>query len=94
MVQDDTDGSGPEIIELQKTNVAATYAVAAHYWSSHDYGPSTPTLQLFINDELVHEQTGPALIDHDLWEIGTISGETGEFTPIDTVTPDFFPDFM
>jgi len=54
---DDTDGAGPENINLNNPENGVTYLVAAHYYDDHGFGPSTATIRIYIYGELVFEQS-------------------------------------
>jgi hypothetical protein len=51
---DDTDGSGPENLNLNNPE-AVTYRVGAFYFADHNYGPSYATIRIFLAQVLVFE---------------------------------------
>ena len=90
MVDDDTDGWGPELIRFVGPE-AVEYAVGVHYFSDHDYGPSDVTLIFLVDgtEELTATRTG--LLNRQFWDIARIDGETGEATLVDELYPSGFP---
>ena len=65
--RDDTDGAGPENINLDiPENV--TYCVGVHYWNDHGYGASYATVRVYIYSQLVFEASDYLLTHLDMWE--------------------------
>ena len=79
--RDDTDGAGPENLNLAGPSEGATYRIAAHYWSDHGFGTSYATLRVYLAGELVYERADVALEPHDLWDVGALSWPSGAFEP-------------
>ena len=52
---DDTDGAGPENINLDNPETGVTYKVGVHYYNDHGYGVSYATLRLYFFGELIFE---------------------------------------
>ena len=76
--RDDTDGAGPENLNLDAPANGATYRVGVHYWHDHDYGDSLATVRIYIYGALVAEFADVNLTHHDLWDVATIHwGENG-----------------
>ncbi len=87
MLKDDTDGAGPEIIELEHPQDGMSYRVAVHYWHDHGYGMSMPMVQIWIDGVLAQStpaNLGPSMEHLDLWEVATIEWPSGEVTPLTT----------
>jgi len=76
--RDDTDGAGPENINLDIPEEGVTYRVGVHYWNDHGYGPSYATLRVYIYAALVFEQAGVMLLDKDMWEVCTVDWPSGK----------------
>ena len=79
--RDDTDGAGPENLNLGMPQDGADYRVAAHHWNDHGFGPSFATVRVYITGELAWELSGVQLDHHDLWDVGTLSWPSGTFVP-------------
>jgi hypothetical protein len=96
--RDDTDGAGPENLNLNSPENGATYRVGVHYWHDHDYGDSLATVRIYIYGELVAEFADVSLTHHDLWDVATIHwGETGvDIIPSwdDPANPVITPDYQ
>lgn len=84
---DDTDGTGPENINIAvPENVE--YRIAAHYYDDKEFGQSIARVKVFVGGELVAEYEN-GLVRSDMWEVATIDGRTGEVTPVGRLTPDY-----
>lgn len=84
--RDDTDGAGPENLNLDEPEDGATYRIGVHAWSDHKLGPSFATLRVYVYGELVWERAGIELENHELWDAATLSWPSGAVTPV--VGPD------
>jgi hypothetical protein len=65
--RDDTDGIGPENLNLQRPEDGKTYRVGVHYFSDHGLGPSFATVRIYIHGNLVFEQSDVELREFDFW---------------------------
>jgi hypothetical protein len=65
---DDTDGAGPENINLALPE-AVTYRVGVHHWNDHGYGPGFATVRVYIEGVLVWESELTKLFDSDMWQV-------------------------
>jgi hypothetical protein len=75
--RDDTDGAGPENINLDiPENVA--YRVGVHYWNDHGYGASYATVRVYIYAQLVFEVLDVMLVDSDMWEVCSVEWPSGK----------------
>ena len=75
--RDDTDGGGPECINLDIPEQNATYRVGVHYWNDHSYGPAHARVRVYIYSFLVFEAADVVLLDKDMWEVCTIDWPSG-----------------
>ena len=91
--RDDTDGAGPENLNLVSPPDGRTYAVGAMYWSSHGFGTVHATIRVYVDGALVWEGSQD-LVEHDLWCAVTIDSSSGAVTPCGTVTPGYDPTFF
>lgn len=71
--RDDTDGSGPENLNLALPEMGMTYKIGVHYWHDHDFGTSFATVRAYIFGELEFEVSGVRLEDSDMWTVAKIS---------------------
>ncbi|MCK6548538.1 choice-of-anchor D domain-containing protein [Myxococcota bacterium] len=84
---DDVDGFGPENINLNST-AAGNYRVLVHYFSDHNQGPTTATVEVYVAGNLAG--TFSRQLDCDnLWTVGTVNwnGNGGTFSPSTTTLP-------
>ena len=93
--RDDTDGAGPENINLDIPEEGVNYRVGVHHWNDHGYGPSYATLRVYIYAFLVFEQAGVMLLDLDMWEVCTVEWPSGKVVVVTgkdggyKITPDY-----
>ena len=80
---DDTDGTGPENLNLMIPGVGTTYDIFVHYWSDHGFGPSTATVRVYLNGQLAFE-AHQALVNHDMWPVARIVWGVGVVAPLGT----------
>jgi hypothetical protein len=80
---DDTDGSGPENINLDNPESGTAYRVGVHYYNDHGYGVSYATLRLYIFGELVFEERDKEMYDNEWWVVASVEWPSTEITPID-----------
>ncbi|MFO0748662.1 MAG: choice-of-anchor D domain-containing protein [Myxococcota bacterium] len=67
--RDDTDGAGPENVNLNLPEAGNCYRVGVHYWNDHSFGKSNATLRVYVYSNLVFEMTDVELVNHDLWTV-------------------------
>jgi hypothetical protein len=79
--RDDTDGAGPENVNLNIPEEGLTYRVGVHYWNDHGFGPSLATVRIYIYTSLVFSVTDVELVNHDLWEVAEIKWPSGQVDP-------------
>lgn len=68
--RDDVDGFGPEIFTLARPR-PGKYRVRVHYFSDHQNGPTTATIQVFLAGQVVF-QGSQALSSGGSWEAFTL----------------------
>ncbi|MGB0590396.1 MAG: hypothetical protein ACPGU1_12035 [Myxococcota bacterium] len=78
--RDDTDGAGPENLNLNTTEEGAAYGIMVHAWHDHGYGDSLATIRIYVLGELLYEKSGVTLTHNEGWEVGTLNSAL-EFTP-------------
>ncbi|MGM0577416.1 MAG: choice-of-anchor D domain-containing protein [Myxococcota bacterium] len=93
--RDDTDGWGPENLNLAIPEDDATYRVGVHSWNDHGFGPSRATVRVYIHGALAFEWADVTLEEHDLWEVCTIHWPSADVTPLeaDGGDPVVIPDY-
>ena len=82
--RDDTDGAGPENVDLDVPASGRLYHVGVHYWDDHGYGFSYPRIKIYIWGQLVYDEdlknVGAKLFKCDLWDVATIQWPQGAIT--------------
>ena len=77
--RDDTDGAGPENINLDiPENV--TYRIGVHYWNDHGYGSAYATVRIYVYANPAGEVADVQLVDSDMWFVGSLNWPDGVFT--------------
>ncbi len=74
--RDDTDGAGPENLNLTLPEGGKLYSVGVHYYDDHGYGPSTATVRVYVYGLLQYEEAF-GLNKKDLWYVATIDWPSG-----------------
>ena len=80
--RDDTDGAGPENLNLSQPEFGATYRVGVHYWDDWAYGPSKTTIRVYIYGQLREQWANVNLVNGDLWDALTIGWPSQAVTRI------------
>lgn len=80
--RDDTDGAGPENINLNIPEDGSLYRVGVHYWDDKSFGLSYATLRIFIFGTLVFDRRGVEMIQRDFWWAATIAWPSRVVAPI------------
>ena len=89
---DDTDGAGPENLNLALPENGMTYSIGAHYWADHGFGSSFATIRVYLFGTLVFEKAAVELENNDLWEACTLDWPEATVTPIGNgsqILPDY-----
>lgn len=71
--RDDTDGLGPENLNLDLPEDGLTYRVGVNYWDDAGFGTSTATVRIYIYGNPVFEVSGVELFKHDMWWVTEIT---------------------
>jgi len=78
--RDDTDGAGPENLNLTLPEAGLTYNVGVHYFDDHGKGPSEADVRIYIYGQLKFQQKSNDLQHKDMWYVATIAWPTGAIT--------------
>lgn len=70
--RDDTDGAGPENLNLTLPEDGMNYAVGVHYFEDHGWGDSTAEVRIYIYGQLQYQVTSQALSQGDLWYVADV----------------------
>lgn len=77
---DDTNGAGPENIQMDDPSNCEWYAVGVHYYSQR-YGTAYATLRIYINENLVFEEINkPLQRGNQFWDVARIHWNLGQAT--------------
>ncbi len=87
---DDTNGAGPENINLDHPETNVRYSVGAYYYSESGYGPSYATIRIYLNGVQTQEFRDVQLNNRgDFWHAADIAWPSGEIFAVGQVTSDF-----
>lgn len=78
--RDDTDGAGPENLNLTLPEDGLSYHVGVHYFDDHGKGPSQAEVRIYIYGQLKFQQKSNDLNNKDMWNVATIFWPTGTIT--------------
>jgi len=74
---DDTDGAGPENLNLEKpegtVDDPVAYSVGVHYWNDHGYGTSFATVSIYLQGTLSLQLSKVKMDPLDMWYVGKIN---------------------
>lgn len=78
---DDTDGAGPENLNLATPENSTKYSVGVHYWDAHNYGDSTATVTIYI---LGTQKASVTQLMHecDMWWVSQIDWPSGDLLDV------------
>ena len=75
--RDDTDGAGPENLNLAKpqgtVNKPFAYDVGVHYWRDHGYGDAYAEVRVYIVGQLVYQEGPVKMRAWDMWHVGRVN---------------------
>ncbi|MFO0749359.1 MAG: hypothetical protein U1F43_27385 [Myxococcota bacterium] len=80
--RDDTDGAGPENVNLDEPVDGRCYGVAVHYWSDHGFGSAFATVRVYLYGQLAFESPETQLARHDLWRATEVCWPPSAADPI------------
>lgn len=84
--RDDTDGAGPENINLDVPEDGRVYKVGVHYWDDHGFGASYPQVKCYCWGKEAFKKDlyadGIKMFTCDMWEVATISWPDCRITAI------------
>lgn len=83
---DDTDGWGPENINLNNPEDGVTYGVGVHYFSDHGFGSSLVTVRFYLGGVLAREYRRQRLRDQEFWRVFQVSWPDRVITDTNLVT--------
>lgn len=76
--RDDTDGAGPENLNLTLPEDGKTYGVGVHYYNDFGLGKSKAVVRIYIYGVLQFEVSSPDLFKGDMWFVAKIAWPQAE----------------
>ena len=84
---DDTDGRGPENIQMDNPTDCQWYGVGVHYYQQK-FGTAYATIRIYINEDLVFEKLSTPLEQGDqFWDVARIHWPTGRVYGVGEIRP-------
>jgi len=75
--RDDTDGAGPENLNLTLPENGMSYAVGVHYFNDFNKGPSTAEVRIYVYGQLQFKVKSDPIKKGDMWYVATIDWPSG-----------------
>ena len=91
--RDDTDGAGPENLNVDVPEQNVTYQVGVHYYDEWGYGVSKVTVRVYIYGVLRDEWDNVTLRGDDMWDSHTIEWPSTTVTRIGS-SPQITPFYL
>ncbi len=79
---DDTDGWGPENLNLKTPELNTVYRVGVHYWDNHDFGDATANVRIYILGVLKADMTSTVMSQCDFWWVKDIEWPSGNLLDV------------
>jgi hypothetical protein len=80
--RDDTDGAGPENLNVAVGEQGVRYQVGVHYWNDWGYGAAMTTVRVYIYGVLRDQWADVQLVNADMWDTHYIDWPSGVVTRI------------
>ncbi len=74
---DDTNGWGPENLNMETPEDGVTYGIGVHYWDAFDFGESTATVNIYVLGMLKATFT-QAMAQCDMWWVTQVAWPSGD----------------
>ena len=71
--RDDTDGAGPENLNLGIPEDATAYRIGVHYWDARKLGDIEATLRVFWYADMIYEKAAVPMKERDMWCVGDLN---------------------
>lgn len=88
---DDTDGAGPETVQLDNPVDGQCYALGVHYFRER-FGAAYPTVRIYFEGRQIDEIYGELQETDDFWDVARIHWPSRTIYRIDEVIEDFDSD--
>lgn len=89
--RDDTDGGGPENVNLEVPEDGIVYHVGVHYWNSWGYGRAFATVNVYLFGVLRDRWSDVELTHDDMWDVLTIEWPSKTITRFGDGAPKITP---
>ncbi len=80
--RDDTDGAGPENLNVAVPEQNVRFQVGSHYWNDWSYGFSLATVRVYIYGILRDQWSDVRIVNGDMWDSHYIDWPSGVVTRI------------
>ncbi len=90
---DDTDGWGPENLNLKEAENGVEYWVGVHYWKDNNFGPSTANVRIYIWGNMELDATSTPMKQCDMWWVKRIAWPSGKLVDIGSPKGKYTPGY-
>ncbi len=90
--RDDTDGAGPENLNIAVPEPGVRYQVGVHYWNDWGYGDAFATVRVYIYGVLRDQWADVQITNDDMWDSHYIDWPSGTVTRIGS-SPVIMPNY-
>jgi hypothetical protein len=80
--RDDTDGAGPENLNVATPEQNVRFQVGTHYWNDWSYGHAFATIRVYIYGVLRDQWADVRIVNEDMWDSHYIDWPSGVVTRI------------
>ena len=80
--RDDTDGAGPENLNLGTPEDGMTYRIGAHFWDSHGFGNIYATTRVYFYAQEIYAMENIELTERDFWCVGNLHWSSEAEAPV------------
>jgi hypothetical protein len=87
---DDTNGAGPENINMSGPEAGLNYSIGVYYYNDSSFGASYATVRVYVRGSLSFEYRDVFLAERqDFWYVATLSWPSGQVAAVDTTQRGF-----
>ena len=91
--RDDTDGGGPENLNMAVPELNIRYQAGVHYWNDWGYKNAFATVRVYVFGVLRDQWSDVELKTDDMWDTHYIDWPSGNVTRIGSGTPRITPNY-
>ena len=86
--RDDTNGAGPENLNISIPEDGALYHIGVHFWADHGFGPVKAAVKVFTYATEIYAEGDVDLEEKDMWCVGAVNWPEPEVSSCEPKVPD------